>query len=153
MPIDYRQLRTVTAREIIRALSQDGFFLRNQRGSHQRYQNPDGRRVTVSFHRPSDTFAPKTLKIIVESQARWTEDPLTDMHESCIIMHMRTTLNLDDELIEEARKFTGIQEKTALVHKGLKALVAQEAARRLAALGGSQPDFRAAPRRRPKPPG
>lgn len=63
-------------------------------------------------------------------------------------MHMRTTLNLDDELVEKAKEFTGIQEKTALVHEGLKALVAREAARRLAALGGSQPDFRAAPRKR-----
>ena len=66
------------------------------------------------------------------------------------MMHMRTTLNLNEELIAKAREFTGIQEKTALVHEGLKALVSREAARRLAALGGSQPDFRAAPRRRPR---
>ncbi len=73
------------------------------------------------------------------------------MRDSRMVMHMRTTLNLDEELVKKAREFTGIQEKTALVHEGLKALVAQEAARRLAALGGSMPDFRAAPRRRPKP--
>ena len=64
---------------------------------------------------------------------------------------MRTTLNLDDELIEEARKLTGIEEKTALLHAGLQALVAREAAQRLAALGGSEPDLRPIPRRRPKP--
>ena len=72
------------------------------------------------------------------------------MRNLCIMMHMRTTLNLNEELIAKAREFTGIQEKTALVHEGLKALVSREAARRLAALGGSQPDFRAAPRRRPR---
>jgi len=66
-------------------------------------------------------------------------------------MHMRTTLNLDDELIEKARSYTGIQKKTALVHAGLTALVQREAARRLARLGGTMPDFRLAPRRRFRP--
>ena len=65
-------------------------------------------------------------------------------------MHMRTTLNLNDELLAEAREYTGIREKTALVHAGLRALLAQEAAKRLAALGGTMPGFRAAPRRRPR---
>ena len=65
-------------------------------------------------------------------------------------MHMRTTLNLDDELVEKAREYTGIREKTALVHEGLKAVIARGAARRLALLGGSQPDFRAGRRRRPR---
>lgn len=61
---------------------------------------------------------------------------------------MRTTINLNDELIERARELTGITEKTALVHEGLRALIAREAARRLAKLGGSAPDFEAPPRRR-----
>lgn len=65
-------------------------------------------------------------------------------------MHMRSTLNIDDRLIEEARRLTGIQEKTALIRAGLEALIAREIARRLAALGGTQPDFQAAPRRRLK---
>ena len=56
-------------------------------------------------------------------------------------MHMRTTLNLDDELIEKARAATGIVEKTALIRAGLEALIARETARRLAALGGTQPNF------------
>jgi len=64
---------------------------------------------------------------------------------------MRTTLDLDEELIEEARQLTGIREKTALIHAGLEALLAREAGRRLAALGGSQPGMRSIPRRRPKP--
>lgn len=63
-------------------------------------------------------------------------------------MHMRTTLILDDELLEKAREMTGITEKTALVHAGLKALVEREAARRLAKLGGTQPKLRDIPRRR-----
>jgi Arc/MetJ family transcription regulator len=62
-------------------------------------------------------------------------------------MHMRTTINLDERLMEEAQRITGTTERTALIHEGLKALIARESARRLARLGGS--DRRAtAPRRR-----
>ena len=61
MAIDYSQLRSLTAREVITALIRDGFFLRSQVGSHQRYRHPDGRRVPVSFHHPRDTFPFKTL--------------------------------------------------------------------------------------------
>jgi hypothetical protein len=60
---------------------------------------------------------------------------------------MRTTLNLDDVVVEEARRLTGIQEKTALIHAGLLALIDREKARRLAALGGTEPDL-GLPRRR-----
>lgn len=63
-------------------------------------------------------------------------------------MHMRTTLILDDALIERARGLTGVEEKTSLVHEGLRALIARESARRLAALGGSEPALRPVPRRR-----
>ena len=63
-------------------------------------------------------------------------------------MHMRTTLNIDDELLEEARRLTGIDEKTALVRAGLEALIARESARRLAALGGTQGALRSIRRRR-----
>jgi Arc/MetJ family transcription regulator len=62
---------------------------------------------------------------------------------------MRTTLNLDDELMARARRLSGIEEKTALVHAGLEALITRESARRLAALGGSQPGVQAPRRRRP----
>jgi Arc/MetJ family transcription regulator len=71
------------------------------------------------------------------------------MHQKPIVMHMRTTLILDDELIAKARGITGLQEKTALVHEGLRALIARESARKLAALGGSERGLRVAPRRRP----
>jgi hypothetical protein len=64
-------------------------------------------------------------------------------------MHMRTTLILDDALVERARRLTGIDEKTALVRAGLEALIARAAARRLAALSGTMPDLTPAPRRRP----
>jgi Arc/MetJ family transcription regulator len=61
---------------------------------------------------------------------------------------MRTTLNLDDRLIERAMQLTGIKEKTALIHAALEALIARESGRRLAALGGSMPNMRSIPRRR-----
>jgi Arc/MetJ family transcription regulator len=63
-------------------------------------------------------------------------------------MHMRTTLIIEDDLLEEARQATGIREKTALVHAGLRALIARESARRLAALGGTQPHLENVRRRR-----
>lgn len=65
-------------------------------------------------------------------------------------MHMRTTLNIDDELLEEARRLSGLKEKTAILHAGLEALVARESARRLAALGGSERALRPPRRRRSK---
>lgn len=63
---------------------------------------------------------------------------------------MRTTINIDDELLEEARRLTGIEEKTELVRKGLKSLISREAGRRLALLGGTMPDLKDVPRRRSK---
>lgn len=63
---------------------------------------------------------------------------------------MRTTLVLDDELLAKAEEYTGIREKSALVREALRALVTREAGRRLARLGGSQPDLEPIPRRRPK---
>lgn len=70
------------------------------------------------------------------------------MYQSAILMHMRTTLNLDDDLVREARKYTGIEEKTALIHEALRHLIAREAGKRLAALGGTMPDFELPRRRR-----
>lgn len=61
---------------------------------------------------------------------------------------MRTTVNLDDELIEEAMRISGVHERTALIHEGLRALITRETARRLARLGGTQPQLRPIPRRR-----
>jgi Arc/MetJ family transcription regulator len=61
---------------------------------------------------------------------------------------MRTTLNLDEELIREAGRLTGLRVKTDVIHEGLRALIARESARRLAALGGTMPTAKAPPRRR-----
>lgn len=62
---------------------------------------------------------------------------------------MRTTLNLDEILLDEARKVSGIEGKTALLHAGLRALIARVSAERLAALGGSERRLRPIARRRP----
>lgn len=62
---------------------------------------------------------------------------------------MRTTINLDEQLVEEAQRLTGTQERTVLIHDGLRALIARESARRLARLGGSDPGAKAPRRRRP----
>lgn len=63
---------------------------------------------------------------------------------------MRTTVALDDQLLEKARELTGLEETSALLREGLKAIIERESARRLARLGGSEPDATAAPRRRSK---
>lgn len=60
---------------------------------------------------------------------------------------MRTTLNIDDELLSEAQLITGVTGKTALVREGLRALIERESARRLARLGGSEPQLQPVPRR------
>jgi Arc/MetJ family transcription regulator len=72
------------------------------------------------------------------------------MHEKCILIHMRTTLNIDDDLLEKASRLTGIKEKTALVRLGLEALIARESSKRLAKLGGTEKDLRPISRRRSK---
>jgi Arc/MetJ family transcription regulator len=61
---------------------------------------------------------------------------------------MRTTMNLDDELVARAQELTGIKERNTLVRMGLEALVQREAGRRLAKLGGTDPDIEDIPRRR-----
>ncbi len=61
---------------------------------------------------------------------------------------MRTTLNIDDQMLRKASDITGIKEKTALVHKGLQALIALESSKRLASLGGTEKELRPIPRRR-----
>jgi len=70
------------------------------------------------------------------------------MHIWCILMHMRTTLNINDDLLRRASDLTGVKEKTSLVHLGLEALIARETARRLAALGGTEKTLRPIRRRR-----
>jgi Arc/MetJ family transcription regulator len=61
---------------------------------------------------------------------------------------MRTTINLDDQLLDEAGRVSGMEGRTALIHAGLRALIERESARRLARLGGSDPGLQQIPRRR-----
>lgn len=74
--IDYGSLRSLTARRLVAALLRDGFTLDQHSSSHRQYRHPDGRRVTVSFHRSGQTFTPKILQIMLERQARWSKDDL-----------------------------------------------------------------------------
>jgi Arc/MetJ family transcription regulator len=64
---------------------------------------------------------------------------------------MRTTLNIEDELLAKAHRVSGVKERTALVREGLKALIERESARRLAKLGGTEPRLQPVPRRRSDP--
>jgi Arc/MetJ family transcription regulator len=73
------------------------------------------------------------------------------MHSKRGKLTMRTTISLDDALVERAQRLTGLTEKSALVREALKALIERESARRLALLGGSEPRIEAAPRRRSVP--
>lgn len=61
---------------------------------------------------------------------------------------MRTTVNIDDQLLSEAQRITGVSEKAALLREGLRALIERESARRLAALGGTEKQLKPIPRRR-----
>ena len=72
------------------------------------------------------------------------------MHKSRVLLHVRTTINIDDEMLYKASRLTGIKEKTALVRLGLQALIAQESGRRLSKLAGTERKLRAIPRRRPR---
>ena len=63
---------------------------------------------------------------------------------------MRTTINLDEGLLKEAETLSGLHSRSALLHEGLRALIARESARRLARLGGSAPELQPVPRRRGK---
>ena len=70
------------------------------------------------------------------------------MQVNCQDTIMRTTVNIDDDLMKAAQKLTGIEEKAVLLRAGLKALIEQESARRLAALGGSEPQLSNVSRRK-----
>ncbi len=61
---------------------------------------------------------------------------------------MRTTVNIDDQLLTEAQRITGVKEKATLLREGLKALIERESARRLAALGGTEQQLESTSRRR-----
>ena len=80
MGLDYSRLRSLTAREIVSALLRDGFSLDRQSGAHRLYLHPDGRRVTVSFHRAGETFEIKTLGSTLEWGAKWSDGDLIRLH-------------------------------------------------------------------------
>jgi len=64
-------VKNITARKLVNALLRDGFHRTSRPGGHLIFRHPDGRRVEVPFHRPGQTFPPKTLKEMI-TQARWT---------------------------------------------------------------------------------
>ena len=74
--IDYRRLRSLPSRRLIRALIRDGFHFDRQRGSHQRFIHPDGRKVSISVTRRGETIPIGTLQYIIEQQAFWNADDL-----------------------------------------------------------------------------
>lgn len=73
---------------------------------------------------------------------------LDNAYESGINVCMRTTLNIDDTVLQDAMEITGIKEKTALVKLGLESLIARESARKLAKLGGTEPQLKTISRRK-----
>lgn len=73
------------------------------------------------------------------------------MHCRMREVNVRTTINLDDELLSEAHRITGTKERTKLIHDALRALIERESARRLARLGGTEPDLTPIHRRRSEP--
>ncbi len=70
------------------------------------------------------------------------------MYDICIYIHMRTTINIDDNLLKKAAELTGIKEKTSLVREGLNTLIALESSKRLAKLGGTEKELTDIPRRK-----
>ena len=74
---------------------------------------------------------------------------MIDLHKTGILMQMRTTLNIDDALLQQAMELTGLREKTSVIHAGLTELIRRESARRLIAAGGTMPGLKLSRRRRP----
>ena len=93
-------------------------------------------------------LAGKLTKSVPRKASILKSASLTDASNKGTLMHMRTTLNIDDKLLSEASRLTGVAEKTSLVRMGLEALVRREAARRLAAMGGADHRATGAPRKR-----
>ena len=81
---------------------------------------------------------PSSLKSVASAEFIRLPVRLTDTHSPRIFDVMRATLSIDNDLLERARKVTGIRGKNALVHAGLNALIERESARRLAEIGGTE---------------
>lgn len=82
------------------------------------------------------------------AESRGTRIVIIRCCDRCQGVPMRTTVALDDDLVDEAQRLTGTREKSALLRQALRALIERESAQRLAQLGGSEPDLREVPRRR-----
>ena len=117
----------------------DGVWAAPQKDSQASHGLPKRAAIPPKSRRGS---SPRDL----EQTARGTW--LTDMAQICIMVHMRTTLNIEPHLLKQAGKLTGVSEKTALVRMGLEALISRESAKRLAALGGTEKSLSVTPRRR-----
>jgi len=75
--INYSRLRSLTTRQLIKALSKDGFAYIKSTGSHRHYKHPDGRLVILPYNGSGGTHPIKTLRSMIEYQARWT---MADLH-------------------------------------------------------------------------
>lgn len=76
MPINYKRLRSLTARRLIRALRKEGFYEERRKGATRLFKHPDGRRTTIHLHNMGQSFAIGTLKAIIEKQVKWSETDL-----------------------------------------------------------------------------
>lgn len=76
MAIDYKRLRSLTARRLFRALKKDGFHEYRRKGATRFLAHPDGRTTTIHLHKMGQTFAIGTLKAIIEQQVGWEEEDL-----------------------------------------------------------------------------
>lgn len=74
--INYSRLRSLTTRHLVRALTKDGFAYQKSTGSHRHYKHLDGRLVVIPYNRSGDTHPIKTLRSMIEGQARWNMDDL-----------------------------------------------------------------------------
>ena len=93
----------------------------------------------------------EVIQLMIRANKSCKVDHLDYAYILCIFVCMRTTLNIDDAMLAEAAALTGIQEKTALVHKGLQSLIARESALKLAKLGGTEPQLKRVKRRQSAP--
>ena len=76
MAINYSRLRSLSARKLIRALKQDGFYEFRRKGTNRFFAHPDGQTTTIHLHNMGQTFAIGTLRAIIGEQAQWTEADL-----------------------------------------------------------------------------
>jgi Arc/MetJ family transcription regulator len=104
--------------------------------------------ILSSYRGVANPHVTATANLCIQDR-RFLKKDLTCTHQKRIHICMRTTLNIDDGVLQKAAEITGIGQKTSLVRMGLEALIALESAKRLANLGGTQRRLRPIPRRRP----